>query len=126
MHRSDAVKMGTVMLRSYRNAGKNLRVGDTSFAAQPMYKQVYFETKIMIFDFSSPGKCFKRHSGHSGQPPALARSLEVGQEAVGHRSERFWARTPPLSGPGQPGNDLGKFHFRSKNQHFPMDLDGFA
>ena len=46
------------------------------------------------------------------------RSLEVRQEAVGHRIERFRARMHPLNDPGQPGDDLGKFHFRSKNHHF--------
>ena len=45
-------------------------------------------------------------------------SLEARQEVVGHRSTRFRARGHPQSGPGQPGNDLGKFHFWSKRHEF--------
>ena len=46
------------------------------------------------------------------------RWLNVHQEAVGHRSGRFQARTHPLVGPGRPGNGLGKFHFLSIIHHF--------
>ena len=48
-----------------------------------------------------------------------ARSLKVHQEVVGHRSTRFRARRHPQSGPGQPGNGLGKFYFSVQNRHFP-------
>ena len=45
-------------------------------------------------------------------------SLNVHQEAAGHRSGRFRARTHPLDAPEQPGSGLGKFHFQSEIGHF--------
>ena len=50
------------------------------------------------------------------RPPSQAVERLAG--ALGHRSARFRARTHPLSAPGQPGNDLGEFDFRSKTHHY--------
>ena len=44
--------------------------------------------------------------------------LGVAQKAVGGRSGRFPARTDALSGPEQPENVLGSFHFLPKKQDF--------
>ena len=47
-------------------------------------------------------------------------SLGVAQEAAGGRSGRFRVRSDAQSGPGHPGDRLGKFHFWSKMHHFFM------
>ena len=48
------------------------------------------------------------------------------QEALGARSVRFRLRTDAMSGPEQPGNDLGEFHFALKNQVLGHILAGPA
>ena len=54
---------------------------------------------------------------HSASYRAL-RPSGVCQEAVGHRSGRFLARSHPPSAPGQQGNALGKLYFFEKISHF--------
>ena len=85
MQRINAVKMKTVLLRSFQIADKNLRGGATSFAAQPMYMYLLF-VPTRSLGGSSEANWHLIISAARGHEPQ--KDLYTTRAEISHRGER--------------------------------------